>query len=424
MIDPKLLREQPDLIKATCKNKNVTIDIDAIVALDAKKRELQGQIDELNRSRKAAAEAKDIEKGKELKVQAAEMDKKLGEIDAELAPLLLKIPNVPSDDTPVGKDESENIVLREVGDKPKFDFAPKDHVALGEALGWIDSETGAAVAGARFVYLKGALVELQMALQSYAMSVLLSPSSMEQLVATSGLKVSAKPFTPVIPPLMIREDVMQKMARLEPKDERYQIPSDDLFLIGSAEHTLGPMHMDETIAEQDLPLRYVAYTPAFRREAGSYGKDTKGLIRVHQFDKIEMESFCLGEQGIAEQEFLVAIQEHLMQQLGLPYQVVMTCTGDQGDPDARHIDIETWMPGQDKYRETHSADYMSDYQARRLNTKVKTGKGTHLVHMNDATAVAMGRTLVAVMENYQTEDGKIRVPEVLKPYLGGREVLD
>jgi len=208
------------------------------------------------------------------------------------------------------------------------------------------------------------------------------------------------------------------MARLEPRDERYHIPSDDLFLIGSAEHTLGPLHMDETLKESDLPRRYVAFTPAFRREAGSYGKDTRGILRLHQFDKVEMESFATSEMGQKEQDFFVAIQEHLMQKLGLPYRVVMTCTGDQGDPDARHLDIETWMPGEQKYRETHSADYMTDYQARRLGTKVKREKGSEFVHMNDATVFAIGRTLIAIMENFQQKDGSIVVPEVLRPWVG------
>lgn len=422
MIDPKLLRENPELIKAACKNKNVKIDIDAILALDVKKRELAGQIDEINHARKAAAEAKDIEKGKALKIESAELEKQLTAVSDELGPLLLKLPNIPSDDTPIGADESANVVLRQVGDKPQFDFAPKDHVALGEALGFIDIEKASQVTGARFAYMKGDLVLLEMAVINFAVSFLTNESALKHLIESKQLNVSSKPFTLVSPPLLIRPEVMQRMARLEPRDERYHMEVDDLYLIGSAEHTLGPLHMDEVIKEADLPIRYTAFTAAFRREAGSYGKDTKGLIRVHQFNKLEMESFSIAEQGIDEQNFLVAIQEHLMQELGLPYQVVFCCTGDQGDPDARHIDIETWMPGQDKYRETHSADYMTDYQARRLNTKVKGEKGSALVHMNDATAIA-GRTLVAIMENYQRADGKITIPEVLRPFMGGREFI-
>jgi seryl-tRNA synthetase len=230
---------------------------------------------------------------------------------------------------------------------------------------------------------------------------------------------NAKAFVPVVPPVMIRPEVYERMDRLEPKEERYHIPSDDLYLIGSAEHTLGPLHMDETLAEKDLPIRYIGFSTSFRREAGSYGKDTRGILRVHQFDKLEMESFTVAEDSTTEQDFIVAVQEYLVRSLELPYQVVAICTGDMGKPDARQLDIETWMPGQNRYRETHTSDLMTDYQARRLGTKVKRANGKmELVHMNDATAFAIGRILIAIIENNQTADGKIRVPDVLQPYVG------
>ena len=216
------------------------------------------------------------------------------------------------------------------------------------------------------------------------------------------------------------------MARLssETEIERYLISRDNQYLIGSAEHTLGPMHIDQTLNENVLPLRYFAFTPAFRREAGSYGKDTKGILRQHQFDKIEMESFTTPEDGVREQNFFVAIQEYLMQSLKIPYQVVAICTGDMGGPDYRQIDIESWMPGQNRYRETHTSDYMTDYQSRRLQTRVRMNKGeTIFVHMNDATAFAMGRTIIAILENYQQEDGLIKIPEVLKQYMNKRDVI-
>ena len=219
--------------------------------------------------------------------------------------------------------------------------------------------------------------------------------------------------------MMMKSQVMRRMARLDPIDDRFYFEKDDLVLIGSAEHTLGPMYMDTTVPEAELPIRYFAYTPAFRREAGSYGRDTRGILRQHQFDKIEMECFTKPEDGFAEQDFLVAIQEYLLQQLKLPYQVVAVCTGDMGFPDQRQIDIETWMPGQDSYRETHSADYVGGFQARRLNTKIKRANGeVEPVHMNDATALAMGRTLIAILENNQQEDGTVIVPEVLRAYMG------
>ena len=419
MIDVKILREQPERVKKACKDKNVSLDIDRVIEVEALRRQLQGQIDQVNQERKQTAQAKDIEQGKRLKEQSAQLADQFSQVDAEFTVLMRSIPNLPSDDTPTGKDESENVVLRQWGTKPEFSFEPKDHLTLGIALGIIDTEKAAQVAGTRFTYLKGDAVLLQFALAQFAFSVLTNEPLLQTIIDQAGLSVSSRPFIPVVPPLMIRPEVFEKMARLEPQDERYHIPSDDLFLIGSAEHTLGPLHMDETLQEKALPARYMAFTPAFRREAGSYGKDTKGILRVHQFDKVEMESFSTSNQGQNEQDFFVAIQEYLMQQLELPYQVVMTCTGDQGDPDARHLDIETWMPGQSQYRETHSSDYMTDYQARRLATKVKREDGsTEFVHMNDATVFAIGRTLIAILENYQEQDGTIRVPNVLRAYIG------
>lgn len=423
MIDIKILREQTDRVKKACEQKNVTLDIDAILALDLRDHELTKKLDDVNRLRNEAAKAKDIEKGKALKIEGGLLEKELAEVKAELSPLLLKIPNLPSDDTPVGKDDSENVVLRKVGTPKEFSFTPKEHFELGETLGIIDTKRGTDVAGTRFSYLLGDLVLLQNALYQFVLATLTNEKTLADIIANAGLSVSPKPFVPAAPPLFIRPEVFEKMARIEPREERYHVESDDLYLIGSAEHTLGPLHMDEVLKESDLPLRYTAFTSAFRREAGSYGKDMKGIIRLHQFEKMEMESFTLPEQGLEEQNFLVAIQEFITTQLGIAYQVVMCCTGDQGDPDARHLDVETWMPGQNKYRETHSADYMTDYQTRRLGTKVKREDGKNeLVHTNDATAFA-GRTLVAIMENYQNEDGTIGIPFVLQPYMGGKTCI-
>lgn len=418
MIDIKIIREQTEKVKKACQNKNVTVDIDRIVVLDASRRALHGQLDQLNQERKKAAQEKNIEQGKKLKTEAATIEANIAATEQELSALMHRVPNLPSDDTPIGKDEAQNIVLRTWGEKPTFSFEPKEHMVLGAALNLIDSEKAVEVSGTRFTYLKGDAVLLQFALAQFAFSVLTNESILQTIIKKTGLAVSPHPFTPIAPPLMIKPDVFEKMARIEPKEERYYIASDDVFLIGSAEHTLGPLHMDETLKEADLPARYLAFTPAFRREAGSYGKDTKGIMRLHQFDKVEMESFTVADHGQAEQDFFVAIQEYLMQALELPYQVVMTCTGDQGDPDARHLDIEAWMPGQGKYRETHSADYMTDYQARRLGTKVKRANGTsEFVHMNDATAFAIGRTLIAILENNQQADGSVRVPSVLQPWM-------
>jgi seryl-tRNA synthetase len=294
---------------------------------------------------------------------------------------------------------------------------------LGKALGVIDMESAAQVAGARFAYLKGDLVLLQQGLITYVLSVLTNEKTLQAIAQEAGLEVSSKPFIPVLPPVFIRPEILEKMDRLEPKEDRYYVADDDLYLVGSAEHTLGPLHMNETLAEEKLPLRYIGYATSFRREAGSYGKDTKGIIRVHQFDKLEMESFTTPETALAEQNFFVALQEHLLRALELPYQVVQVCTGDMGKPNVRQIDMETWFPHQEKYRETHSADYMGDYQARRLAVKVRRGNGqTEFVHMNDATAFALGRILAAVLENYQESDGSVRVPRVLQGAVGKQKL--
>jgi seryl-tRNA synthetase len=431
MLDIHFIREHPELVKKGADAKKAKVDIDALLKFDETRRRLIGELETKRAGQNQAGEriakvadkaekAKAVEEMRALKDGMKAAEKELSETEAALSEMLLNVPNLPSSDTPIGPDESGNIVIRTVGAPTKFDFVPKDHVALGEALGLIDNETGSAVAGARFTYLKGDLVRLQNALHQYALSILTDSATIKDVAKEAGLHVSSKPFTPVLPPLMIKPEIFQRMARLEPREERYHIPSDDLYLIGSAEHTLGPLHMDQVFREEDLPARYFALTPAFRREAGSYGKDTKGILRLHQFDKIEMESFCLPETSTAEQDLFVALQEHMLRALGLPYQVVQVCTGDMGGPDARQIDMECWMPGQGNYRETHTADLMTDYQARRLNTRVKRASGEHQhVHMNDATFMAMGRLMIAVMENFQEVDGRVRIPEILHPWMGG-----
>lgn len=425
MLDVTFIRENQELVKAAIKNKNRDgIDIDKIVSLADERKKLAGDISELNRQRNEAAKNRDAEAGKRLKDELKVAEEKYQTLEKELVALLIRIPNIPSADTPVGPDESGNKVIRQWGEKPTFNFAPKAHWDLGRDLGIIDSEKAAEVSGARFTYLKGDLALMQFAILQWVMSVLTSKEQVEKIISEAGLSVEAKPFVPVVPPIMMRSTVMNRMARLDPIDERYYFEKDDLVFIGSAEHTMGPLHMDETLKEEQLPIRYVGYSPSFRREAGAAGKDTRGILRLHQFDKIEMESFVKPEDGMAEQDLMVAIQEYFMRQLKLPHQAVLICTGDMGFPDQRQIDLETWMPGQDTYRETHSADYVGGFQARRLNTRLKRTSGeVEPVHMNDATVFAMGRTLIAIMENYQNEDGSITVPEVLRPFMGGKEKI-
>ncbi|MBI4085010.1 MAG: serine--tRNA ligase [Candidatus Liptonbacteria bacterium] len=419
MLDIKLLREEPEKVKKAIKFKGTDPKlVDGFLKLDSGWRRITADLERLRREQKELSEERDVDTAKGVKEKIKNKEGELAGIETERLSVWLQIPNLSSDDTPVGPDESANKVLRSWGEPRKFDFKPKDHLELGEALGIIDTKKAAEVSGSRFAYIKGALALLEFALVQYGIKILGDEKILKKIADKVKKGYSPKPFVPVIPPVLIKPEVFQKMARLEPTDERYYIPSDDLYLIGSAEHTLGPLHMDETLKEEELPLRYVGFSTAFRREAGSYGKDVRGILRVHQFDKLEMESFTTPEDSVTEQEFIVGIQEYLTQSLELPYQVVICSTGDQGGPDFRHLDIETWMPAQDKYRETHSADMMTDYQSRRLGTKVKMKNGdSKFVHMNDATAFA-GRTMIAIMENYQTKESKIEIPKILQEYAG------
>jgi seryl-tRNA synthetase len=419
MLDIKFIRENPELVQKAALQKKVDLNIDEFLDLDVQRRSLLQAVEDLNKKRKEAALAKNIEEGKALKLELEEVENRYNEVNIKYEKILFSIPNIPSEDTPVGQDESENLVLRKVGEPAQFDFKPKEHWELGEDLGVIDMQRAAKVSGSRFVYLKGPVALLEYALMNFALSILTNEEKLKEIAGQAGIDVDPKPFVPVNLPVLIRPDAFHRMARLEPKEERYYLPEDDLYLVGSAEHTMGAMHMDETFPEQNFPIRYVAFSPAFRRESGTYGKDMKGMLRIHQFDKLEVESFTLPENGRVEQDFIIAIQEYLMNALGLPYQVVSICTGDMGGPDYRQIDIETWMPGQNKYRETHTSDYNTDYQSRRLNTKVKLKDGkSEFVHMNDAT-VFSGRPIIAIMENYQQADGSIKIPEVLQPYMFG-----
>lgn len=420
MLDIKVIREQPDAVKEACKNRRFECDIDRILELDKQQHQLLQEVEQL-RSQKNKLGKEDREQGQALKRQLKEKEPALQQAAEELEKLLLQLPNIPLEDVPVGKDESENKVIRQWGNPPRFDFEPKDHLVLGEALDIIDVVTAAKVSGTRFAYLKREAVLLEFALVRYVFDVLTSEKELKKIAEKVRKGYAPQSFIPVVPPVMVRPEVFRKMGRLseEDKNERYHLEQDDLYLVGSAEHTLGPMHMDEVLDEQRLPLRYIGFSTSFRREAGSYGKDTKGILRVHQFDKLEMESFVRPEDSVLEHNFLIAIQEYLVQSLGIPYQVVFVCTGDMGAPDARQIDIECWMPGQGKYRETHTADLMTDFQARRLNTRMRGKEGKPVfVHTVDATAFAIGRTLIAILENYQQKDGSVKIPKALQKYAG------
>lgn len=435
MLDIQFIRENQELVEKNTLKKKGKVDISALMAADEERKRLLIQVEELQSLKndindliqKAESEeekAEIISKGKEIKEKLEAVVPLLQAKEEEYSTLLKAVPNIASSDTPEGSDDSENVTVRQYGDKPNFSFEPLSHDDLGKALGLIDSEAAANLAGSRFAYLKGDLVRLQFAIIQFVIDTVTNSDTLQTIADKNNIHVTAKPFIPVLPPVFIRPDVFDKMDRLEPSDDRYHVAEDDLYLTGSAEHALGPMHMNDIISEKALPLRYIGYSTAFRREAGTYGKDTKGLIRMHQFDKLEMESFTTAEMGLDEQNFLVAIQEYLLQQLGLPYEVKLVCMGDMGKPDARQIDIDTWFPSQKTYRETHTADYVTDYQARRLMIRARRENGsTEYVHMNDATAFALGRILAAIMENNQDEDKSIRIPEVLQKWVGKEKIL-
>lgn len=431
MLDMKYIRENAARVKEGSAQKGYKVDIAHLLQLDEERRTLQTKVDELRKQRNDLSSSmkegkptnEQIAAGRELKTQIAELEDRLRVIEAEFLPLLKSVPNMPLDFVPVGASEDENVVSKTVGEKPTFDFAPKNHWEIGQERGWLDKERAAKVAGSRFAYVKGDLARLHFALMSYGMDVLTSPDTIKKIIADAGLHVSDKPFTLVMPPAVAKTDVYDATGRLNKEEQTYKLADDDLWLNASAEHVMAPMYLGEILDEKELPIRMVGYATSFRREAGTYGKDMEGILRLHQFDKLEMESFTTGDTGLEEHKFMVAVQEYLMSQLGLPYQVIQKCTADIGGPNATGIDIDTWLPGQDKYRETHTADYITDYQARRMQTRVRRDGGElELVHTNDATAFSQ-RPLIAIVENFQREDGTITVPEVLRPYLGGREIL-
>lgn len=433
MLDIAFIRANQQKVADAIKNKGCVVDLPELISLDGRRKDLLQQIDALRTERNQISSKMKgghpdealIARGKSLKAELSTLEKTLTDTEKSYTKLLKEVPNVPEDDVPVGLSEDENKVDKVIGEQPNFAFTPKNHFEIGQLRGWIDKERAAKVTGARFAYLKGDLVKLQMALVNFVISSLSSENIIKEIIEKYQLgDLSARPFVPVLPPLMLRTEMYDAMDRLEPREDRYKIDGEELWLQGSAEHVLGSMHAGEIFDEQDLPLRYLGYATSFRQEAGTYGKDMEGIIRMHQFDKLEMESFSTKETSRKEHEFFVAIQRWLVEQLELPYRVIKKCTFDIGKPNARGIDIEVWLPGQGKYRETHTADYMTDYQSRRLNTRVRrTGGDLELVHTNDATAFALGRIMIAVLENYQNEDATIRVPAVLQKYMDGKEIL-
>jgi len=418
MLDINFIRQNPDKVKQACKNKGVNVDIDKIFQLDKKRKEVLRSLESLRAEHNQISRnwAGNIDEGVKKTIDTGALienikseEKTIKEIEKNLNQLLFQVPNIPLDDVPVGKDEGNNVILKEVGDKPKFNFQPKDYLEIAESLDLIDVKRAAKVSGTRFGYLKNEAVLLEFALISFTFETLIK-----------------KGFIPVIPPVMIKAKMALGMGYLEQADdeEAYFLPKDNLYLIGTSEQSIGAMHSEEIFKGKELPRRYLGFSTCFRREAGSYGKDTKGIFRVHQFDKMEMFSFCKPEDSEKEHKLFLLLEEQLMKLLKLPYQVVNICSGDLGRPAVKKYDIETWFPGQNRYRETHSTSNCTDFQARRLNIRYKKEKDNKLdfVHTLNGTAFAIGRIIIAIIENYQQKDGSIKVPKVLQKYLPFKEI--
>ncbi len=409
MLDMKIIRDNPAAVKEKLATKGFDASkIDELLKFDEQTRELQGQLDLLRQERnQIAAQGPGMaEKGRDIKTKIEAVNEAFTKASIAFQALLLDVPNLPSDDSPIGKDDSENPVLRSSGDKPEFDFEPKDHMALSEHLDLFDTERGAKVASSRFTYIKNEAVMLEFALIQLAL----------QMTQKHG-------FKPMITPELVNEKTVMGTGYLPAGADEVYKTQDDLYLIGTSELALIGYHQDELIPEAQLPIRYVGFSSCFRREAGSYGKDTKGILRLHQFDKVEMVSFVAPEKAEEEHALILSIEEEIMQALQLPYQVIGTVTGDLGVQAAKKYDINTWMPGQQKYRETHSCSNTTDFQSRRLNIRYKNtdGKNDYLYTLN-GTAIAIGRMLIAIVENYQQADGSIKVPDVLVPFTGFTEI--
>ncbi len=412
MLDIQLIRDDPEGVKTKALQKGYDIDTAKLLQLDEQRRQQLSDIEKLRAERNELTAAtkgqkpsdEQIAKGKELREKVQALEEALAATDIEYLPLLKSVPNMPLAEVPVGKTEDENVAAKTWGQKPELKN-PKNHWEIAEAKGWLDKERAAKIAGNRFVYLKGDLVLMEFALWQYGLSVLTNPDTLQQIINDNNLQVTNKPFTPVLPPAVARTEVFEATGRLNKLEQTYKLEDEDLWLNASAEHTLSPMYMNEIIDAKELPVRLVGYTTAFRREAGTYGKDTEAASSYQ------------------EHLILVAIQEYLMQQLRLHHQVIEKCTADIGRPNAKGVDINVWLPGQGQYRETHTADYITDFQTRPMKTRVRTADGNvELAHTNDATAFSE-RPLIAIIENFQTPEGDVVVPEVLRPFMGGRDKI-
>ncbi|MDD2730890.1 MAG: serine--tRNA ligase [Candidatus Portnoybacteria bacterium] len=421
MLDIKFIRENKQAVEENARKRGMVVDVGKLLALDEDRRKLIGEIEpmraqqnkvseEIAKEKDAQARQAKIDEMKKVKERTGALGSKLAEVEKEFNSLMLILPNMMQLDTPLGKSEADNKVLREAGRKPKFDFKLRDYMEIAKELDIIDTEKAAKVAGSRFGYLKNEAAILEFALVKLAIDVL-----------------SKESFKLVIPPVFLKPESLQAMGYIdteEEKEERYFFEKDKLYLVGTSEQSIGPMHAGEILDEKSLPLRYAGFSTCFRREAGSYGKDTKGILRVHQFDKVEMFSFCRPEDSVKEHKLILGMEEKLMQELELPYRVVQLCSADIARPSSATFDIETWLPGQNdgqgQYRETHSCSNCTDWQARRMNIRYRnsrTGK-TELAHTLNGTAFAVGRLIIAILENGQQENGRVKIPKVLRKFCG------
>lgn len=424
MYDVKFIVEDPENVKAGAKKKHVNVDIDKIIELYEKRNEILQKVEELRAEQNKVSKeipqsndkAKLLKQMGNVKNQIKKLEPKIEELEAEIDKLAPNVPNPTLGSVPDGETEEDNEVVKTHGKKPKFDFEPKDHIQLGKDLDIIDIERGVRSSGTRFYYLKGDAALLEFAIVQHVIH-----------------KLTSKGFTAVIPPVLVKEEAMYATGFFPAdRNEIYSVnPStkdnpegDDLFLVGTSEVPLTMLHYTEILEEKKLPLRYAGFSTCFRREAGSYGKDTAGIIRVHQFDKIEMYSFCHPDKSEEEHELIRETEEEIMQEFGLHYQIVNICGGDLGAPAAKKYDLEAWIPTQGKFRELTSCSNCTAFQARRSKIRYKGEKGKEYVHTLNGTACAVGRTLVAILENHQNEDGSVTIPEVLRPYMGGREKIE
>jgi len=422
MLDSKLIRTNQDLVARSLENRGLKAGLSGFDRLDQERRSLLGESEELKRQRnqisqevgrlkKAGEDASSLQaRVKEISARAKDLDRRLAEIEEELGQILMTLPNIPHATVPVGRDEADNRVERTWGRPPEFDFEPKPHWELGEDLGILDFERAAKLSGARFAVLLGAASLMERALINFMLD----------------LHTREHGYREILPPFMVNTPTMTGTGQL-PKfaEDLFRLTNGDYWLIPTAEVPVTNLHAQEVLKASDLPLKYTAYTPCFRAEAGSYGRDTRGLIRQHQFDKVELVTFSLPEESYDILEQLTSHAEKVLQLLELPYRVVSLCTGDLGFASAKTYDLEVWLPSAGVYREISSCSNFEDFQARRAGIRLKREgkKGTELAHTLNGSGLAVGRTLVAIMENCQRADGSIVVPEVLRPYMGGMEVI-